>query len=136
MNEDRHPLAELRTAAGGITQLELANAVGVSPGMVSRWERRESGASYDHALKADSFLRADGRALEAFGYMPAGTLDRVAALEATTVSRSALAALEARVVSLERVVRRLGLMADLELTDLPVPGGPSVGGEEADPAAR
>lgn len=85
-----------------MTQLELANKVGVTPGMVSQWERGTAVPRPEMARRVDDVLGAKGEALEAFGYMPPGTLTRLAKIE--RVADSGVPALEA----LEAEVGRLG----------------------------
>jgi transcriptional regulator with XRE-family HTH domain len=69
-----------------MTQAELANRAGVTVGMVHQWERWASVPRRDKIGKVDEALDAGGAVYEIWGYMPPGTIKRLAFLEETVAA--------------------------------------------------
>jgi len=95
-----------RREAVGMSQEELAIAVGVSPGMVSQWETGKAAPRRPKAMRIDESLGAAGAVLDAFGYgTPAGVEDQIVALtERVRQQGELIEALAAEISQLRRQV--------------------------------
>jgi len=109
-------LKRLRTQQN-YSQLEVANALGVTNGSVSQYETGRVTPKRAHAQKLDEFLNASGDLAAAFGYLSRpdddvraqldelrqeGRVTRAMIRDLTERSALLLAAVEARIVLVER----------------------------------
>lgn len=100
-----------------VTQDELAEYIGITPGAVSQWEKGRTHPSRARSMKMDNYLRANGEILASLGYATTPRVVEAVSPEQANPATEAVVLAQRQIAnSLDALAGRLGALETLSAT--------------------